>query len=205
MGENKMMIKEKFIAITVTLLFLAFTNGCGKKGDYENVSSSMKPEAHNIQGSADVSEGGSGETFAEGDLESLDTERNSQYSTFSNSEEYRALYGNSTAPLLPVYFDFDSSIVRPDQIDTLNDDGQYLLENKSLQLVIEGNCDTRGTADYNLALGEVRAGSVKKYLVALGVSEDRISTLSFGSERPLFSGNSEEDWEKNRRADLVIP
>ena len=112
----------------------------------------------------------------------------------TTSLEYRRQYGRSTAPLLPVYFDFDSSAINVNQFDSLNESGAYLVENSSPNLVIEGNCDERGTVDYNLALGELRAISVKKYLINIGVDGSRIKTISYGSERPLFPGSDEESW-----------
>ena len=81
----------------------------------------------------------------------------------------------------------------------------YRIDLLRLNIVIEGNCDERGTADYNLALGELRIINVKKYLVNLGISENRITTISFGSERPLYLGSDEVSWAMNRRADLIIP
>lgn len=197
----------KTIGIALFPFFLAtFLNGCGKDAvTYENVSDSMQPEGQLINlpknGSDDQRENG----FAEGQIESLDETGSNHFSQDFDSEEYRATYGRSTAPLYPVYFDFDSSSIKTDQFEKLNSSAKFLLENESSPLVIEGNCDERGTADYNLALGEVRALNVKRYLANLGVAETRISTISFGSQRPLYTDGTEAAWAKNRRADLVIP
>jgi peptidoglycan-associated lipoprotein len=73
-----------------------------------------------------------------------------------------------------------------------------------VKVQVEGDCDERGTIEYNLALGERRANATKKYLVSLGVSADRISTISYGKERPLDPGHDEEAWAKNRRAHTII-
>jgi peptidoglycan-associated lipoprotein len=73
-----------------------------------------------------------------------------------------------------------------------------------VKVQIEGHCDERGTIEYNLALGERRANSTKKYLISLGISADRISTISYGKERPLDPGHNEEAWAKNRRAHIVV-
>lgn len=180
-------------------------SGCGKKStDYENTSSSMKPEGHLLGGGSrsavDIQE-----EMTAGDLESLDQTGVNQLAPDTSSDAYRKTYGRSTAPLYPVFFDFDSSSINADQLENLNSSGKHLLEEKGINIVIEGNCDERGTADYNLALGELRVLNVKKYLVNLGISENRLTTISFGSERPLYPGSNEVSWAMNRRADLIIP
>ncbi len=189
--------------LSVIFLFLLL-NGCGKDAkEYENASSTLKPEGYNIEnsGSQQVID----DDYSAGELESLDQTGKNPLAGDTSSEEYRATYGRSTAPLNPVYFAFDSSAIDVDQLDKLNQSSVYLLENPSVQLFIEGNCDERGTADYNFALGELRAIKVKKYLSSMGVAKVRISTISYGSQSPLYLGSDEASWAKNRRADLVIP
>jgi peptidoglycan-associated lipoprotein len=206
MREKKQSFKRQLLMpVSILVLGVFLVSGCGKKKlESENVSSSIKPEGHQIQTSGHDT-GLQNEGFGEGELETLDQSTGYFLSKNPESEEYKALYGRSTAPLHPVYFNFDSGSIKPDQFDNLAGSGSYLLENKSGNLVVEGNCDERGTADYNLALGEVRAMNVKKHLVTLGVAEQRISTVSFGSERPLYPGSYEAHWSQNRRADLVLP
>jgi len=183
---------------------LFFLIGCGKDTvDYEHASQTLKPEGYSIEGTTEFKP--DDESLRVGGLESLDETGVDLFEEDPLSEEYRATYGRSTAPLQPVYFAFDSSAITTDQLEKLNQSSAYLFENKSTKLVVEGNCDERGTADYNLALGELRAMSVKKYLANMGVAPERISTISYGSERPLYSGSDESAWAKNRRADLVIP
>ena len=80
----------------------------------------------------------------------------------------------------------------------------YMKSNLSTVIVIEGNCDERGTNEYNLALGERRAINVKEYMVNLGVDPMRIRTVSYGEERPLFTEQNDLDWSQNRRADLIV-
>jgi peptidoglycan-associated lipoprotein len=106
--------------------------------------------------------------------------------------------------LLPLFFDFDKAIVRPDQVERIESDALFLKGNPEVKVRIEGNCDDRGTNEYNMALGERRAMGAMKYLVNLGVAESRLSTLSYGEERPLASGNDEKAWSQNRRDDFVI-
>jgi peptidoglycan-associated lipoprotein len=104
----------------------------------------------------------------------------------------------------PIYFDFDRSSIRDEARAVLEKTGSYLKENSSIHIRIEGNCDERGTNEYNLALGERRANSAKLFLVSLGISPDRIRIISYGEERPLAPGSSEEAWAKNRRDDFVV-
>lgn len=190
------------LALGLCLLFLG---GCGKKGvDSGHLSQTMKPEG-NLIGSAGLDAQGDPGAVSAGDLESLARTGVNPLALDTMSDEYRAVYGRSTAPLYPVFFAFDSSTIQVDQLDNLNSSGAHLLAHDDIAIVIEGNCDERGTSDYNLALGELRALSVKKYLSNIGVAESRIKTVSYGSQRPLFHGSDEDSWAMNRRADLVIP
>jgi peptidoglycan-associated lipoprotein len=106
--------------------------------------------------------------------------------------------------LKDIYFDFDRYDVRSQDIEVLKDNAALLMKYSNVKIQIEGHCDERGTAEYNLALGERRANSVKKYLVSLGIPADRLSTISYGKEMPLDPGHNEEAWTKNRRAHFII-
>ena len=103
-----------------------------------------------------------------------------------------------------VRFDFDKSEVREDGRKTCQAVADYMKKNPKAKLLIEGHCDERGTAEYNMALGERRATAVMTYLVSLGVSKGALSTVSFGKEKPLDPGNDEGAWAKNRRAHFVL-
>lgn len=104
-----------------------------------------------------------------------------------------------------VYFDFDKSDLRQDARNTLAKNAEILLKSKvDAKLKIEGHCDERGSAEYNLALGERRAKSALQYLLTLGVQPDRLSVISYGKEKPAVQGNDEAAWAKNRRAEFVI-
>jgi len=102
-----------------------------------------------------------------------------------------------------IYFEYDKITLSPEAKESLNKLGEWLLKNSSVQVLVEGHCDERGTAEYNLALGERRAHAAKKYLVQLGVNADRVSTISYGNERPEDPGHSESAWSKNRRAHFL--
>ncbi len=103
-----------------------------------------------------------------------------------------------------VYFDFDKYDLKDEARETLAKNAQLLKDNPGLVLRLEGNCDERGSNEYNLALGERRANSAKKYLVYLGISPDRLETISYGEEKPLCREHNEDCWWKNRRVDSVI-
>ena len=106
-------------------------------------------------------------------------------------------------PLKDVFFDFDKSVLREDAKKTLNENTQWLKANPAVRIVVEGHCDERGTNEYNLALGERRAKAVRDYLVAGGIEAKRISTISYGEERPFVLGHDESAWKFNRRAHFV--
>ncbi len=112
--------------------------------------------------------------------------------------------GRTSGPMLPVYFDFDQYDIRPDMIHRMDTNADFLLANPSVRIEIQGNCDDRGTNEYNIALGEKRAMAAKRYLINKGVDPDRIDVVSFGEERPLDPAQTPEAWAKNRRDDFVI-
>lgn len=103
-----------------------------------------------------------------------------------------------------IYFEFDSSALMPEAQRILNDKADFLRANQIPRVLIEGHCDDRGTSAYNMALGQRRADTAKDYLIKLGISTSRLNTISYGEERPLVQGNSEDAWARNRRAHFVI-
>ncbi len=103
-----------------------------------------------------------------------------------------------------IHFDFDRSTIRPDAREMLLDHAEELQGASSANVLIEGHCDERGTNEYNMALGERRARSTRDFLVSYGIDRSRLSTISYGEERPLDPGHTEESWSKNRRAHFVI-
>jgi peptidoglycan-associated lipoprotein len=106
--------------------------------------------------------------------------------------------------LKDIHFDYDQYDVRPEDAEVLKETGALLKRFAKVKIQIEGHCDERGTNEYNLALGERRSDSTRKYLLSLGISPDRIAIISYGEEKPLDSSSSEEAWARNRRAHTVI-
>ena len=106
--------------------------------------------------------------------------------------------------LRTIHFDFDKYDIRDDQVPILQANASWLKAHSDLKLVIQGHCDERGTIEYNLSLGDRRARSVKKYLADLGVSEDRMRTVSYGKERPIDPGHDDDAWAKNRRGEFEL-
>ena len=106
--------------------------------------------------------------------------------------------------LKPIYFDFDKSVVRHDAKAVMKANAEWLKANPGAKISIEGNCDERGTVEYNQALGKRRAASAKNYLTAMGVSARRISLISYGKEKPICTESTEECWQKNRRDEFVV-
>jgi peptidoglycan-associated lipoprotein len=123
----------------------------------------------------------------------------------SLAEYQRGRLGEGTGgPLQDVTFDYDSYELRDDARITLRENATWLQANTGASVEIEGHCDERGTVEYNLALGAKRARAVKEYLVALGVADPRLTTISYGEELPLCYDQSESCWQRNRRAHFVV-
>jgi len=111
---------------------------------------------------------------------------------------------NRNSPLKPVFYSLDSADVDQTGQQALQGDADVLKKYTSWQVTIEGHCDERGTAEYNLALGERRATAARTYLLSLGVPADRIKIVSYGKEFPFDPGHDEAAWSKNRRAHFVV-
>jgi len=111
---------------------------------------------------------------------------------------------NRNSPLKPVFFALDRDELTPENLKTLDEDAAVLKKYPTWTVTIEGHCDERGTAEYNLALGERRAVAARAYLVSLGISADRLRTVSYGKEFPFDPGHDEAAWAKNRRAHFVV-
>jgi len=108
------------------------------------------------------------------------------------------------AQLQTVYFDYDSAELNADAREKLKRNAGYLKDNSGYDILVEGNCDERGTAEYNLVLGQKRASAVRIYYGRLGIPLKRIATISYGKEKPADPRNTEEAWSRNRRAETKV-
>lgn len=204
--------KSAIITLSLLSSLMLLSSGCSKK-------TVVPPEGAPAEGS-DISGGTNINYPAAGDgdysvtglagEEPIDGTGGSRGNTLSinngadqQSEEYRRTYGRSTTVFSPIYFDFDQAGITSEMSPILSANATYLKENPSTIIIIEGNCDERGTNEYNLALAERRAINAKEYMVNLGVNPARIRTITYGEERPLFTGQTELDWSQNRRADFI--
>jgi peptidoglycan-associated lipoprotein len=111
---------------------------------------------------------------------------------------------NAEKPLSDIYFDFDASMIRDDARAPLKKDEEWMRRWTSTHVVIEGHCDDRGTAEYNLALGSHRADAVKQYLASLGIGAGRVTVITKGKEQPICTEETEFCWQQNRRAHFLI-
>ena len=111
---------------------------------------------------------------------------------------------NRRGYLKDAFFDYDKADLRDDARTALSTDAQWLKSHPSVQFLIEGHCDDRGTSEYNLALGDRRANAAREYLASLGVDASRVRTVSYGKERPFCNAASEDCWQQNRRAHFLI-
>ena len=178
-----------FISIT-----LAFSIGCAKKGAV--AVSEEKPAAAKTQAAAQQQQQKAAEDTAKQRQQLAQTER-------ARIKEAEA----AVSPIAGfdfIYFDYDKFNVKPEFRGTLNKVADWLKKNSDYKVRIEGNCDERGTAEYNLALGEKRANSAKDYLAKLGVDKAIINIISYGKEKPVDPGHNEEAWAKNRNAHFVV-
>ena len=207
-------ITRLFLAATICLSLLALA-GCGPKqvSPYTPTGNNM-PEGSALDGGmGNITEemgAGSGQDggLGAGGSEGLDATggsgSNLSFAGDNQSDAYKREHGRSSPEMRPIYFEFDQSSIRSDQIPSMEHNGSYLKSNPSRSVLVEGNTDDRGTNEYNLALGERRAVAARNYLVEFGIEESRIRTVSYGEERPLFTGQSEDEFAHNRRDDFIL-
>ena len=123
----------------------------------------------------------------------------------AGSGDFEKLYARCTdVNFAPVYFGFDSAVVPQGELGKIDAVAQHLADNANRVVVVEGNCDERGSNEYNMALGENRAGIIRNYLVQSGIDASRIQTRSYGEEKPAVDGHDEGAWAMNRRGDFAI-
>ena len=149
-----------------------------------------------------AAKGGAGDDAVGSDISS-----NSDSMSIANASEgkFEDLYTRCTdVDFAPVYFGFDSTVVPEGELSKIDAVAQHLNDKTDRVVVVEGNCDERGSNEYNMALGENRAVIIRNYLVQNGITADRIQTRSYGEEKPAVDGHDEGAWAKNRRGEFAI-
>jgi peptidoglycan-associated lipoprotein len=171
------------------LLIVAVMTGCAKK---QTVRSDAAVESPADQQAKPVETAKLPEKPAEKPVATIPPESPPKEPGVQVTQEMKSLF-------VDIHFDFDKSLIKDGDKPTLQKIAEYLKQHPRSKIRIEGNCDERGTAEYNMALGERRADSARKYLINLGVPAGKILTVSFGKEKPVDPGHSEDAWAKNRR------
>ena len=186
-------MSKKRSVITVLILCIGLViMGCPKKTVVKEEPSVKKEEAATPE--------------AERAAKEKETKTKEQFEKSLVAERTHGIQGQvfESSMLKDVHFNFDKYDIRPEDAAILKENAALLKKFPNVKIQIEGHCDERGTLEYNLALGERRANRAKDYLVSLGISTARISTISYGKEKPLDPGHNEEAWAKNRRAHTII-
>ena len=168
----------------------------GGSGSSEATSASSSVASTSDSGSSSTTSSSSGGTSSASASTAADSESSYSYDTDPRTALIKV--GDR------VLFGYDSSELDDEDRSVLDNQAEFLNQNPSLQVTIEGHCDERGTREYNLALGEKRASSVKDYLTSLGINSDRISVVSYGKERPQVLGSNKAAWSMNRRSVTTI-
>ncbi len=206
------MVKKSFIVFGLVLCLGLLVTGCAKKKVMLNRDrSSASEEASRLEAERAAREAKEAQELRERELARMKAEEakkagGGEFEKSLIAKKERGIEGEvfETKLLKDVHFDFDKYDFRGDDEDILKGNAAWLKKNPGTKVQIEGHCDERGTSDYNLALGERRANHVKQFLISLGIASDRISIISYGEEKPLDPGHTEEAWSKNRRAHFVV-
>jgi peptidoglycan-associated lipoprotein len=192
------MARKSLYVIILILCFGLIITGCPKKTVIkEEPASAQKEEAAAVT---------KPEAGPEKETKSKADEASKEFEKTLVAKKYPGIEGEvlESKLLKDIHFDFDKYDIRPQDLGILKENAALLTKHPNVKIQIEGHCDERGTVEYNLALGERRANSAKQYLFSLGIAQNRISTISYGKEKPLDPGHHEEAWAKNRRAHFVI-
>ena len=194
------MKKQVLMNLVLTLMIsgLVFTVSCAKK---QVVS---EPVAYEDSTDADAAARAAALAKQRAMEEEMLRQKALEEASLTEAERARRAAAMEQFAEQNIQFDFDSSELTPMAREILKDKALWLGENSGVRITIEGHCDERGTLEYNLALGERRATAVQKYMNDLGITQSRMSTISYGEERPLDSAQNATAWAKNRRAQFVI-
>ena len=176
------MIRAFRFLVFVFVAMLVISAGCSKKvmNPVDSSSDAVQPQDQQMQGVFSPDSGQDAQGTADTAVESAE-------------------FGDKM-----IHFDYDKFNIRPEDAQILKELSAFLNLHSDLKVEIQGHCDERGTAEYNLSLGDRRAREAQTYLISLGIDSQRITTNSYGEEKPLMTGHSEEDWAKNRRGQFVF-
>jgi len=180
----------------ILMLGLAVLTGCPKKAEMSSAPEAQPQKAEPAPTPAEDSAKKAAEQKAAEEAAAAAAKR-------AEEEKAKEAAPKAVAGLQPIYYDFDQSFIRDDAKPVMKANAEYLKANPKAKIRIEGNCDERGTIEYNQALGQRRAQAAKKYLTDLGVSAKRISLISYGKEKPICTESTEDCWQRNRRGDLI--
>jgi peptidoglycan-associated lipoprotein len=191
------MRKKLWIVLALALVIpgLLFTTSCAKKVVKDDAALAQQAQDEEAMKAREAAEKAKQEELAR--QRAIEEERLKEQA--GAMQEARDMFLNND-----IHFEFDSSTLTPEAQMILKKKAEWLQNNPEAMSTIEGNCDDRGTNEYNLALGDKRATSAKNFLVDLGISASRLTTISYGEERPVDPGKNEEAWAKNRRCHFTI-
>jgi len=196
-------MKGKSIILTLGLMCLSLLifPGCAKKAE---IKQDMTAQQQGVITDQKAKDAAAAKEKADRGKALPDQAMKDDADNLKSMKTIESKAGMAIATLADIHFDFDNYVLRPQDRNTLAKTAAWIKENHPKMVTIEGNCDERGTVEYNLALGQQRASEAKKYLVTLGVNEKILKTISYGKERPLDPGHDEEAWTKNRRDHFVV-
>ena len=199
---------KRFLLLGAIAALLA---ACETASEIDAIASGASGSSGTTTASSSASSSTSDGTTTSSSSVSSDSSATSASSASSSTETGSSSYSYDTDPKTAlikvgdrVLFGYDSSELDDDDRAILNNQSKFLNQNPSLKVTIQGHCDERGTREYNLALGEKRASSVKDYLISLGINSERISVVSYGKERPQVLGSNKAAWSMNRRSVTTI-
>ncbi len=195
------MKRNFFKLLPILLVGFTLTVGCGKKMVSEDISGSAADAAKPAEAVSDIKP--AAEQVQSSELPSGAPSPAGGYASLSPGDGLTE-QAEKSGTLFAVHFDYDKYMIRDEDKPVLDKNAKWLNLNSRVKVTIEGHADERGETEYNLALGDKRAKSVKKYLETLGVSDGRLSTISYGEEKPTEPGHDESAWSKNRRAEFKI-
>ena len=188
--QKRLWINLMFCFIIMPAMLL--TASCAKKVVSTEPATDQISEGYSDQQSEIISEVVEESSLVESDM---------------TEEEVRAAQEEAAREMfvsVDIYFEFDSAVISSSAQNILNLKGAWMLKNPGGSVIIEGHCDERGTSEYNIALGDRRAESVKQFMADLGVASERLTTISYGEERPLDPAHNEAAWAINRRVHFTL-